>query len=116
MRDARSTFASFIERFLAAKQLSVKSRIDYARYLHDFDVFTGETSLEAALTYDNATKVDNGPCMSARASSTTCGRAAALGFRTVFIDRHGETLETSPTRVLRDLSKLPDVIDELAAG
>jgi len=42
--------------------------------------------------------------------------AAALGFRTVFIDRHGETLETSPTRVLRDLSALPDVIGELAAG
>jgi 2-haloacid dehalogenase len=41
--------------------------------------------------------------------------AAALGFRTVFIDRHGETLETSPTRVLRDLSTLPDVIGELAA-
>jgi 2-haloacid dehalogenase len=42
--------------------------------------------------------------------------AAALGFRTVFIDRHGETLETSPTRVLRDLSTLPNVIGELAAG
>ena len=42
--------------------------------------------------------------------------AAALGFRTVFIDRHGETLETSPTRVLRDLSSLPDVIRELATG
>ncbi|MEK6224746.1 MAG: HAD family hydrolase [Chloroflexota bacterium] len=42
--------------------------------------------------------------------------AAALGFRTVFIDRHGETLETSPTRVLRDLTTLPDVISELAAS
>ncbi len=42
--------------------------------------------------------------------------AAALGFRTVFIDRHGETLETSPTRVLRNLSTLPGVIGELAAG
>ena len=42
--------------------------------------------------------------------------ATALGFRTVFIDRHGETLETTPTRVLRDLSTLPNVIDELAAG
>ncbi len=41
--------------------------------------------------------------------------AAALGFRTVFIDRHGEKLETSPTRVLHDLSTLPDVIDRLAA-
>ena len=42
--------------------------------------------------------------------------AAALGFRTVFIDRHGETLDTSPTRVLRDLSTLPDVIAELAGS
>ena len=42
--------------------------------------------------------------------------AAALGFRTVFIDRHGETLETAPTRVLPDLSTLPNVIAELAAG
>ena len=42
--------------------------------------------------------------------------AAALGFRTVFIDRHGETLETAPTRVLRDLSTLPDVIERLAAS
>lgn len=42
--------------------------------------------------------------------------AAALGLRSIFIDRHGEPLETSPTRVLRDLSTLPDVIDELAAS
>ena len=42
--------------------------------------------------------------------------AAALGFRTVFIDRNGETLETAPTRVLPDLSTLPNVIAELAAG
>jgi 2-haloacid dehalogenase len=42
--------------------------------------------------------------------------AAALGFRTVFVDRHSETLETSPTRVIPDLSTLPDVIDELAEG
>ena len=41
--------------------------------------------------------------------------ATALGFRTVFIDRHGEKLETSPTHVLPNLSKLPDVIAELAA-
>jgi 2-haloacid dehalogenase len=40
--------------------------------------------------------------------------ASALGFRTVFIDRNGETLETSPTRVLSDLKTLPEVIDELA--
>jgi 2-haloacid dehalogenase len=42
--------------------------------------------------------------------------AAALGFRTVFIDRHGETLETEPTHVLPDLSTLPDVIERLAVG
>ena len=42
--------------------------------------------------------------------------AAALGFRTVFIDRHGETLETAPTSVLPDLSTLPDVIERLAAS
>jgi 2-haloacid dehalogenase len=42
--------------------------------------------------------------------------AAALGFRTVFIDRHGESLETSPTRVLRDLATLPVVIADLAAS
>jgi len=40
--------------------------------------------------------------------------ASALGFRTVFIDRHSEPLDSSPTRVLRDLEMLPDVIDELA--
>lgn len=40
--------------------------------------------------------------------------AAALGFRTVFVNRHGEPLQTSPTRVIRDLATLPDVIDVLA--
>jgi 2-haloacid dehalogenase len=40
--------------------------------------------------------------------------AAALGYRTVFVDRHGETLETTPTRVIPDLASLADVIDELA--
>ncbi len=39
--------------------------------------------------------------------------AAALGYRTVFVDRHGEKLETSPTRVIGDLAPLSDVIDEL---
>ena len=39
--------------------------------------------------------------------------AAALGYRTVFVDRHGETLETTPTRVIRDLGALPGVIDTL---
>jgi 2-haloalkanoic acid dehalogenase type II len=42
--------------------------------------------------------------------------AAELGFRTVFIDRHGETLETAPTHVLHDLRALPDVIAELAGS
>ncbi len=40
--------------------------------------------------------------------------AKALGFRTVFIDRHGEAVDSGPTRVLPDLARLPDVIDELA--
>jgi FMN phosphatase YigB (HAD superfamily) len=39
--------------------------------------------------------------------------AAALGYRTVFVDRHGEKLETSPTRVIRDLASLPEAIDAL---
>jgi 2-haloacid dehalogenase len=39
--------------------------------------------------------------------------AAALGYRTVLVDRHGEKLETSPTRVIPDLASLPDVIDAL---
>jgi 2-haloacid dehalogenase len=39
--------------------------------------------------------------------------AAALGFRTVFIDRHAEPLTTTPTRVLRDLALLPRTIAEL---
>src|SRR5213078_5049325 len=36
--------------------------------------------------------------------------AAGLGFRTVFVDRHGEPLESSPTRVIRDLASLPSLI------
>ena len=39
--------------------------------------------------------------------------AAALGYRTVFVDRHGEKLETQPTRVIGDLATLPEVIDAL---
>ncbi len=39
--------------------------------------------------------------------------AAALGFRTVFIDRHAEPLTTTPTRVLSDLSTLAAAIAEL---
>jgi site-specific recombinase XerD len=46
--------ASFIESFLLAKRLGKKSRSDYARYLRDFDEFTGRTSLEDALTVDHA--------------------------------------------------------------
>jgi 2-haloacid dehalogenase len=38
---------------------------------------------------------------------------AALGYRTVFIDRHAELLRSSPTRVLPDLSGLPRAIAEL---
>ena len=39
--------------------------------------------------------------------------AAALGYRTVFVDRHGEKLETTPTHVINDLRPLPDAIDAL---
>jgi 2-haloacid dehalogenase len=39
--------------------------------------------------------------------------AAELGYRTVFVDRHGEMLVTAPTRVIPDLTSLPSVIDEL---
>jgi len=39
--------------------------------------------------------------------------AAALGYRTVFVDRHGEKLETAPTRVIKDLGPLSDAIDAL---
>ncbi|MHB8630865.1 MAG: HAD family hydrolase [Candidatus Limnocylindria bacterium] len=39
--------------------------------------------------------------------------AGALGYRTVFIDRHAEALTTSPTRVLRDLSALPQAVSDL---
>jgi 2-haloalkanoic acid dehalogenase type II len=42
--------------------------------------------------------------------------ATALGYRTVFVNRHGEPLDSvRPTRVLRDLSALPAVISELVA-
>lgn len=36
--------------------------------------------------------------------------ATSLGYRTVFIDRHGERLTTSPDRILRDCSGLPEAI------
>ena len=36
--------------------------------------------------------------------------AAALGYRTVFIDRHREPLTTTPMRVLPDLRELPETV------
>jgi site-specific recombinase XerD len=54
VRDARSPMASFIASFLVAKTLAPKSRIDYARYLREFDEFTSHESLKKALTLDNA--------------------------------------------------------------
>jgi len=39
--------------------------------------------------------------------------AAALGYRTVFIDRHREPLISTPTRVLRDLGLLAPTVAEL---
>jgi 2-haloacid dehalogenase len=42
--------------------------------------------------------------------------AAALGYRTVFINRHGEPVRgAAPTRVLTDLARLPDTVAELAS-
>jgi 2-haloalkanoic acid dehalogenase type II len=42
--------------------------------------------------------------------------ADALGYRTVFVNRHGEPLDGAhPTRVISDLAPLPTVIAELAA-
>ncbi len=42
--------------------------------------------------------------------------AAAMGYRTVFINRHGEPVAgVSPTRQLRDLSRLPETVAALAA-
>ena len=43
--------------------------------------------------------------------------ASALGYRTIFVNRHGEPLDSvRPSRVLSDLAALPDVIDELVAA
>ena len=40
--------------------------------------------------------------------------ASALGYRTVFVNRHGEDVRgAAPTRVLPDLSRLPETIGEL---
>ncbi len=42
--------------------------------------------------------------------------AAALGYRTLFVNRHGEPIPpgVAPTRALPDLTALPDAIDDLA--
>jgi 2-haloacid dehalogenase len=41
--------------------------------------------------------------------------AGALGFRTVWIDRHSESpADAAPTRTLPDLTRLPEVVGELA--
>jgi 2-haloalkanoic acid dehalogenase type II len=41
--------------------------------------------------------------------------AGAMGYRTVFINRHGDLVEgAQPTRVLRDLGPLPETMAELA--
>jgi 2-haloacid dehalogenase len=39
--------------------------------------------------------------------------AAELGLQTVWINRYGERREPPPTRELRDLSQLPETLDEL---
>jgi site-specific recombinase XerD len=56
VRDKNSPFSSFIVGFLAAKTLAPKSKVDYGRYLRDFDEFTGHVNLETALTLDNAAR------------------------------------------------------------
>jgi uncharacterized protein (TIGR02391 family) len=52
MRHPDMPLASFIEPFLTSLN-SPKSRIDYARYLREFDSFTGQTTLRAAVTLQN---------------------------------------------------------------
>ncbi len=42
--------------------------------------------------------------------------ATQLGLRTVWINRRGETGDPSPTRELRDLTRLPEVLDEIVPG
>jgi 2-haloacid dehalogenase len=42
--------------------------------------------------------------------------ARELGLQSVWINRYGERHEPSPTRELRDLSGLPDTLDELVAA
>jgi len=43
--------------------------------------------------------------------------AAALGYRTVFINRHRDPVTgAAPTRVLADLAQLPETVDDLASS
>lgn len=42
--------------------------------------------------------------------------ATELGLRTIWINRYGERHEPAPSRELRDLSLLPDALDELVAA
>jgi 2-haloacid dehalogenase len=42
--------------------------------------------------------------------------ATELGLRTIWINRYGEQHEPPPTRELRDLSPLPETLDELVAA
>jgi integrase len=55
-RTPASPFSEHIEAFLAAKTLAPKSKLDYGRYLREFDEFTGHGSLKKTLTLDNATQ------------------------------------------------------------
>ena len=56
MRDSRSPFASFVPSFLSSSKLEEKTRVDYARYLNEFDAFTGQATLQDALTLETAQK------------------------------------------------------------
>jgi 2-haloacid dehalogenase len=42
--------------------------------------------------------------------------ATELGLRSIWINRYGERHELAPSRELRDLSRLPDTLDELVAA
>src|SRR5207245_2188714 len=53
-REANAPVTSFIDGFLApGRGLAEKSREDYARYLRDFDEFTGHKDLASAVTLEN---------------------------------------------------------------
>ncbi len=53
-RNGSTPFSEIINGFLAAKTLAPKSRVDYGRYLREFDKFAGHKSLEDTLTLDLA--------------------------------------------------------------